>query len=108
MNLNKLTRKELMALPVRDWNSESTYDSVLIFGSKKKHDSGWGLMVVVGIIDNDPVEIASQNCDDINWQIPAKTNTYSPNLRTDCCLKSGILHFWVSSAKFKVGTEVTP
>jgi len=42
------TRKELLALPKRDWDKETIYDSIAVVPSGKKHESGYGLIAIVG------------------------------------------------------------
>lgn len=94
-NLNQWSRKDLLSLPERAWGDISQYDSVLILGTRRKHDSGWGIMAIIGVIDHVPVEIACQCCDDIAWS--------GSMFRTDCAFRSGALHAWRRGSKFVVG-----
>ena len=88
MSVNGKTRAELIALPVRKWDDTSRrYDSLLVMADGKKHGSGWGLILVIGCVDFEPVEIASACADDINWNL-----SMSPQM--DCALPSRALHFW--------------
>ena len=98
-HINNWSRKELLNLPVRAWNEESEYDSVLLLSTREKHDSGWAIMVIIGLRDFHPVEIACNHCDDIEWIIPTEGST----LRTDCTVKSGAMHVWSKGNKFIVG-----
>ena len=102
-NLNKWSRKELLALPERNWQEVKTYSSLLVFSTHRKHDSGWANMAVIGVVDGYPKEIITLNSDDIEW------NNRHTNLvvRTDCALKSGAIHFWVSKGKFIVGAALS-
>lgn len=95
----KLNRKELLNLPTRNWSVTSTYDSICIVNTGKKHDSGFAVMAIVGIINFEPVEIAAY-CDDLQWlEIPS----YPLSLRNDMYYPSGIIHFWCHGAEFQVG-----
>lgn len=94
--LNDWSRKELLALPQRKWDSISTYDSILVFSTGHKHDSGWACMTVIGVIGGCPKEVITRGSDDIEWKIPGAL------LRTDCTLKARALHFWAVKGQFVV------
>jgi hypothetical protein len=102
--LNVLTKKQLLDLPVRRWDEVTFYDSLLIFSTGEKHHSGWAVMTVIGVNKMTPKEVACLCCDDIEWIFPQAFT--AGQLRTDCALKSGAIHFWSghnSSRKFRVG-----
>lgn len=111
-SLNEWTRKELLALPVRCWSEVSTYDSVLLLSTRKKHDSGWAMIAIIGVKDGAPIEIASACSDDIEWKAHPMdvllNGAYSiGQIRMDCCFKSGALHAWSRYSKFKVGCALS-
>ena len=90
--LNQWSRDELMKLPVRAWDADSEYDSLMTISTRRKHDSGWATMAIIGVVDSQPVEIACACCDDIEWKMPPMfcVGTYSVGqMRMDCAL-------WVS------------
>ncbi len=101
--------KELRKLPFRTWNKETTYASIIVIPSGRKHDSGYALMYIIGVDENkNPIEI-SASCDDICWKIP---NAIDYEFRNDMYWPSGIIHYWSNGYKFKVGvctssTDVT-
>lgn len=119
---SKLNKKELLKLPVRKWGTETIYDHVLVVPTGRKHDSGFMLLAIVGVIKN-KAEIAAY-CDDIGWNF-SKIHPYDRInidyhynvIRTDCYYPSGILRMWASGeskwrGKLKVGralssTEIT-
>lgn len=110
--LNDWSRKELLGLPVREWNTDSEYDSVLLLSTRKKHDSGWAIMAIIGVRDGQPVEIACCCCDDIEWKFPPAQTVANGTLligqiRMDCAFRSGALHAWKRGAKFRVGTALS-
>ncbi len=110
LNIEKATRKELMQLPEKPWNCSRTYDSILLFPSRKKHSSGYAKMIIIGVIGGNAVEIAANMPDDLNWHSPNEFNNgrYSiANLRTDCMHKNGGLHFWRREHNFIVGSELS-
>lgn len=100
--VNGATRAELMSLPVREWDDENKkYDSLIIIADGKRHDSGWGLIVIIGCIGQKPVEIACQCADDINWH-------FSQDPRMDWPLPSRGMHFWCrEKGKYRVGCALS-
>jgi hypothetical protein len=106
--INTWTRKELLGLPIRVWDTPSEYSSILILSTRRKHDSGWAIMAIVGVRSGQPFEIACACCDDIEWKLPPMqtvgNGSYSiGQMRMDCALRSGALHAWAQKAKFRVG-----
>lgn len=98
-----MKRSDFDTLPHRaSWNMETVYDTILLFPTKRKHDSGYACMMIVGVNGGNAVEIAANGPDDICWHVPAKTHVYRPNLRNDCILKNGGMQFH-GHGKFKVG-----
>lgn len=110
-HLNQYTRKELLNLPVRYWDTESTYDSIILFPATYLHDSGYSCMCIIGVIDSIPVEIISQGCDDIEWLLPEAEYIASVyaigQMRMDCLAKSKAFHPRSRGSKFKVGCSLS-
>jgi hypothetical protein len=105
------TRKELLALPERDFDKETIYDTIAIVPSGKKHDSGYALIAIIGFDENSkkPVEIAAY-CDDIGYCFPEGVPVQPYNLavlRTDMFYPSGIAHVWSNGYRFKVGESLS-
>lgn len=105
-HIEKMTKEDFKSLPHRDWNGVSVYDTLLLFPTRRKHSSGWACMMLVGVIDRRAVEICTVGSDDICWHIPASRHRFIPNIRTDCILKNGGIHFH-GHGKFKVGSELS-
>jgi hypothetical protein len=113
-HLSEWSRKELLALPARDWEDvAAAYDSLLVFSARRKHDSGWSMIYVVGCREQKPVEICCACADDLEWVFPdairygdAKEYTIG-QVRTDCTWPAGILHFWLRDATFRVGAALS-
>lgn len=101
--------KELRKLPHKVYNTTKEYDSLLVINSCLKHDSGYAIIYVIGVICKEPIEIAC-SCDEIQWNV---VNVLSPyHFRTDMYYPSGILRYWSNNFKFSVGpslssTEIT-
>lgn len=101
-----ITRKALLALPQRKWDLVSEYNSLLIVPTNRKHDSGYGLIAIVGR-QGDEAEIAAV-CDDICWTMPQqhpygsalRPGRNSNILRTDCLWPSRVLHMWASGEHY--------
>lgn len=109
-SINEWGKEALLALPVRAWDQESAYDSVLLLSTGEAHDSGWATIAIIGVAYGQPVEIAVSCCDDIEWKLPAPMSFAGHTLgqfRMDCALASGALHAWQRCAKFKVGTALS-
>jgi len=108
--LNDWSREELLALPFREWGHESTYDSLLLLPTGEAHDSGWGIMAIIGIRDFQPIEIACGCCDDIEWKLPQMQTVGRftiGQMRMDCLLKSGAFHPWERNSLFRVGAALS-
>lgn len=111
LNVNK---KELLSLPRRAWDIETEYDFVFIVPSGKKHDTGYGLIVIIGYdIETKSAEIAAI-CDDICWQFPNghPYENRGPWIRTDMYYPLNIIRMWISEeyhfkCKFKIGVNVS-
>lgn len=104
--MNKLKTKELKKLPRRELDNISKYDSLLVINSKKKHESGFALMYIIGVINGEPKEIAAC-CDDIRWYVKPINIGIIPGLRTDMYHPSGIIHFWCPDSDFQVGYSLS-
>ena len=83
------------------WDKPTTYSELFVLPSGKKHDSGWALMVLVGVKKDGSLERAAW-CDDICWDVQG-VDEY--RMRTDCTYPSGILHFWGST--YTVGASLS-
>lgn len=94
------TRKELLSLPVRTWNSKSVYDSIIVIPSNKKHESGYALMAIVGVIKGTPKEIAAL-CDDLIMEPPVSC------ISCDMSFGHNILRFHSYLGKFLVGHSLS-
>jgi len=108
--VNDWSRKELFALPRRKWGESKEYDSVLIISTRRKHDSGWAIMAIIGVNEQKPVEIACECCDDIEWMFPPMKyagNFAIGQIRTDCCFRSGAIHAWSRYSRFRVGLALS-
>jgi len=92
---------ELLKLPKRAWGKKGVYSSIMVINTKRKHDSGWALMAIIGLNKNQkPIEIAAY-CDDICW------NLNNLSFKNDMFYPSGIIHFWSNTAEFKVGLSLS-
>ena len=104
-----MKRKELLSLPVKPWKEDRIYDSILIVPTRRKHDSGYMAIAVVGCIKGVPTEIAGYP-DDIEWITPASLELGSgykySDLRMDMLYPEGIAQMW-GRGKFKVGMSLS-
>lgn len=103
MGLN-FPRSALEAAPARaSWNMETVYDSIFLLPTRKRHDSGWHLICIVGI-DGDKLEKAAY-CDDICWLVDGGNRSF--RVRSDMTYPGGVAHFWGWETKFKVGCSLS-
>lgn len=104
--LNDWTVDELLSLPNREWDGVKKYNSLLIMPKYSPHDSGWGCIVIIGVVNNEPKEIVTQYSDDIEWIFPnieyiGNSKYTIGQVRMDCCLESGALHMWSRNCIFR-------
>ncbi len=111
MSLNNYTKKELLSLPTREWGKETSYSSLLVLSTGRKHDSKWAVIAIIGCDSKQvPIEIACQCADDIEWVFPNKKNYGDFSIgqvRMDCAMKSGAMHFWAQNGFFHVGMALS-
>lgn len=103
MKSMNVSRKDLEAAPERKWNEESDYSSIYLLPTKKKHDSGWHLICIVGLKDGSLEKAAY--CDDVCWNFNAPMRDMG--LRMDMTYPGGVTHIWSNDYKFKVGTSLS-
>ena len=100
-------RKELEAAPEREgWEGPSVYRSLYLLPSRKKHDSGYGLIIIVGRSADGSLEKAAW-CDDICWRHQAHPHEYDYTMRTDMTYPGGIAHCWGWNTEFEIGASLS-
>lgn len=97
-------KSELLALPVRTWQSDTVYDYLLIVPTRLKHDSGFSCIAVIGCIGDIPIEICAYP-DDL--ELPISAGEKWNGFRMDCSYPSGILRLWSRYYKFQVPTALS-
>lgn len=90
---DQITRGDLLALPRRPWQESAVYDSLIVFPSRQKHDSGWGCMTVVGCRDLTPIQLITTSMDDL--RLDSAVNI-------DCLHRAKALHIWRPHHAFRV------
>jgi hypothetical protein len=110
--LNAWSRDKLLCLPRRAYGAAGEYDSLLILSTRRKHDSGWAMMAIIWVRDEQPTEIACICCDDIEWKMPVMKTIDGGKfsigqMRMDCAIKSGAVHAWANQAMFRVGDQLS-
>lgn len=107
---HKMTKKELLALPKRDWNKNSVYEYVLFVNTKKMHDSGYNLFAIIGYIKDGEMEVAGY-MDDFRMMPAGCMIRYEGVAPTkgfafDCSMRGVFrLHSW--DYKIGVGTNTS-
>lgn len=101
---DEYSKKELLELPQRDWETESCYDSVSFVNTKMKHDSGYNQFAIIGCNKGEPVEIAGY-MDDFRLD-PFQVNIQYPSIAVDCSMK-GVFRLHSESHKIKVGSNTS-
>ena len=100
---NKMTRKQLLELPIRAWDETKDYSAIIVVPTGRKHDSGFALMALVGCDERGvPSEIAAY-CDDLQWI--TKVTVYG--FQCDMFYKNRCLRFHSNEFKFRVGCSLS-
>jgi hypothetical protein len=103
----KFQRSKLLKLKFRKSNDPVIYDSIVLVHSGKKHShSAYGMMAVIGVNKQKPVEIVAY-ADDINWDLKMAISNLMYSwikvpLRTECSHPGGVLHFWSNQYRFQI------
>lgn len=114
----KLTKKELLKSPSREWNNDSPlYDQVLLVQGGTKHESGYMHQVIIGATrdpkkrDNVTYEICGYP-DDIEFQFSdtryGERKEYAfGNVRMDCFYPQGVFQLHSAYGKFRVSCALS-
>jgi hypothetical protein len=105
-HFTNMKKADMLKLPVREWDKVSTYDSVCIIPTRKKHDSGYAIIAIVGLRASEPVEIACLCADDIEWLVGEGVLDIA-QLRMDATYPAGIIHVWSKHFQFTVGETLS-
>ena len=101
--LTGMSRDKLYSLKTRRFDIRSTYDSVLVVPSTAVDDnSGYRLMLIVGVVDGEPVDIAA-SCDDVMWAGGSVNGDAVNSLRFDMDPANDCVHVWGNYCRFEVG-----
>lgn len=115
-DLNHYSRKELLDLPHKQWDASATYNSILLLSTRRKHDSGYAVIAIVGVRKGVPVELATSCSDDIEWRFPAPeqfgthgdgTPMLMGHINTDCLYRTGAMHMWSDTHDFQIGDSLS-
>ena len=108
----KLKRKELLALPWRDWkDTEKEYREILLTPSGKKHDSGFMTIALIGVWVEDgeaKYEIAAMP-DSISYFFPVKkldSDFSIATVRQDCFYPQGVMRYF-GNGVFKISAALS-
>ena len=102
----KMTKKELLSLPVRPWgiDDKTKYLWVCLVNTKKKHDSGYNLFVVIGF-KKDGAEIAGY-MDDFRYEMLPKNSKPYLDLAIDCSMH-GVFRIHTNNHYICVGSNTS-
>lgn len=109
-------KSELLALPTLGWDEpRGWYDALLIIPARKKHDSGWAHIALIGVVfdkEDGPGDRASHVLawpDDIsmpdNPTYPAIGKSF--DIRMDAYYPSGVSRIWSRKYQFSVSSPVS-
>ena len=106
---DKYGKRELLNLPQRPWNTDSSrYDGLLLVSTKRKHDSGYCNFAVVGENRGKPVELIGY-MDDFRLGNILKgydVNIPATALAIDCSMY-GVFRIHVLGLKICVGENLS-
>lgn len=108
--INDWTKDELLQLPFANFlNRKKSYSSVLIVSRGIFEESDLSKSAIIGVINGEPVEVATSQCEFIEWALPlslgssSKENLPDVHVRCASAAQSGALHVWMVGAKVNVG-----
>ena len=100
------SRAQLEAAPERNgWSKTTEYDSIYLLPSRKKHDSGYHLICIVGC-NGKELEKAAW-CDDICWKTGPTHLSQHYAMRTDMTYPGGVARVWGWNTRFRVGASLS-
>ena len=104
IDLLRITKKEILRLPERNPDDiEKAYNGILLVPTRRKHESGYSCICLVGLSEQNEAEICGYP-DDVVWNISEELMKYGELLmRTDATHPHGIIHVWSNEASFVVG-----
>lgn len=122
MNINSMTRKDFEALPYRkSWNEPIICASLVIFPTRRKHDSGYRCMDFIAIDENNEPICKLSGCSDVlhfdgiggyghNWlekyhSVPKQIPPSGWSM--DCLTKSGLLRIWPNTERIYCGVALS-
>jgi len=97
-----MTRKQLEAVPARQWHEEIVCDYLVILPMRSMHDSGYRMMDFVAIKDGKPLMRVS-GCSDVlhidgigggGYRKEYSELVERKSWSMDCLRKSGLLRIW--------------
>ena len=103
-----IKRDEFLKLPEKEFGKVETYEWIIVVPTRRKHDSGWRLMALIGVEEIDRVYIPTEiigYCDDINLILPNNCYPYE-SIRYDMLL-SNCIRMWSRNYIFKVGMALS-
>ena len=103
-----MTKKELLALPRRNWCDVSIYKFVLFVNTKTKHDSGFNLFAIIGCKDDGSLEIAGYMDDFRMFPVSLSEKGVVPRLgfAFDCSMH-GVFRLHSNGYKIGVGANTS-
>ncbi len=98
----KWTKKQLLKLPDAEWGGpERWWRALLIVPTRKKHDSGWSHIAIIGVNAEHQAELILAYPDDIAFPALCEPRGYNP-IRMDSYHPQGVLRMWSSSYDFAI------
>ncbi len=109
-DVSAYTRRELEALPTREWNSDvGVIDSLILLPLRRYHDSGYRCIDFIAVKDSKPFCRLS-GCSDVLHidGISASLNRRPRGIYSiDCLKKSGLFRIWNTDGKIEVGSALS-
>lgn len=107
-----MTQKELLALPRVGWDDQNRkrwWDCLIIVPTRKRHDSGWLHIAIIGYDQGSKEGMLLAMPDDITWPeiTPRYPDTNGMSLRTDASPKNHALRLWSNHFRFRIDMPVS-
>lgn len=101
MGVNGLKRKELLAVPKREWTQVlHGVSGVYVIPNGKKHESGYACMDFVASFRREKGQVGfGGTCDDVAFK--------GTHFRMECDWPSRIIHIWNDHGTFSVSRDIS-
>lgn len=112
MKMNKIlkhfkdiTIKDLESIPKRE-NDIGVYEQLIIIPTDKRHDSGWGIIKLIGVDKEFNAEVITETtCDMLIFAVKHSSIQHIESFKIDLLPIAKVFKLFSSAYQFKVGVD---